>query len=210
MDREETTARIVETEWEMFQKVSNIGGRAACQDEWKTFEAMRRSQVAAWSEKALESYLKDLVAAEGEGRNLLTEKYGRMMKSTSPAEYGRIEHLLPALGGEVLTLIDSITAIVMRWEKELADMYPSVLSSGRPIHSSEDSPHVTSFETYLRGELSTYSVRTHSLLLDHFVKLEEDGINGSELTLAHTVRLYGYGSLEEAEAILRKKGTSKT
>ena len=64
-------ASIVKTEWEMFQGVSNIGGRASCQEDLRTFEIMRSSQAASWSEATLESYLNDLKDAKSSGRNRL-------------------------------------------------------------------------------------------------------------------------------------------
>lgn len=100
--KEDLVARIVEIEWKMFQNVPNIGGRAACQEDLNTFEIMRSSQAMSWSEAALESYLGDLTEAEKNGRNLPAEKYARMMKSTSPLEYARIEHLIPPLNLKLL------------------------------------------------------------------------------------------------------------
>ena len=35
--------RIIELEWDMFDKVTNTGGRAACQDDEWTFYVMRFS-----------------------------------------------------------------------------------------------------------------------------------------------------------------------
>ena len=37
---------IIDIEWNMFDKVNNAGGRAACQDDWWTFYAMRFSQFS--------------------------------------------------------------------------------------------------------------------------------------------------------------------
>ena len=39
-----------------------------------------------WTDPLLDSYLADLVEAERVGRNLVTEKYGRMMESTAPQD----------------------------------------------------------------------------------------------------------------------------
>ena len=125
-ERENLIDRIIEIEWKMFQGVSNIGGRASCQEDLKTFQIMRSSQAASWSEEALESYLDDLKNAESAGRNLLSEKYARMMLSTSLAEYARIEHLLPPVPPGALDLIERIVAIVLEWEKELLGNFPHI------------------------------------------------------------------------------------
>jgi hypothetical protein len=191
-------AKVIATEWKMFHNVPNIGGPAACQEDPKTFEIMRFSQAMSWSEAALDSYLDDLEEAEKNGRNLLTEKYARMMESTSPLEYAQIEHLLPPLDPKVPPLIDKSVKIVLSWEEELAEKYPYLLARGRPIHSSDDSLMSTSIETYLRAELATYSPRTLELYYENLLKQKSENINGSEITLAHTIKKYGFKSLEEA------------
>ncbi len=198
MTQEEIIGKIIAIEWKMFQDVNNVGGRASCQDEKQTFEIMRKSQAVSWPAAALESYLEDLIEAQEQGRNLMTEKYARMMKSTSPVEYAGMEHLLPPLSPEILPLISEIAAIVIGWEEELSVKYPRLIQRGRPIHSSEDSPHVTSLETYLKGELATYSLKTLKLYHEHVLQEKANGINGSEITLAHTIKQYGFNSLEEA------------
>jgi hypothetical protein len=203
MTKEEIISKIIAIEWKMFQDVPNIGGTAPCQEERQTFEIMRMSQAASWSEAALESYLDDLTEAQGQGRNLMTEKYARMMKSTSPAEYARIEHLLPPISYEALSFIEKIAAIVLDWEEELFRKYPLVLRQGRPIHSSSDTLFVTSLETYLKGELATYSLKTLKLYHEYLVNEQSEDINGSEITLAQTIKQYGFHSLEEANEKLK-------
>lgn len=199
------TAGIVEEELAMFQAVPNAGGKAPCQEDITTFRIMRSSQMASWSEAALESYLGDLKEAERSGRNLLTEKYARMMRSTWPAEYARIEHLLPAVDPGAPRLIDEIVGIVLKWERDLLEKYPDIVKRGRPIFSSEDAPGVTSLETYLRGELATYSVRTLALCLAHVRQQESENVNGSAIILAQTMKQYGFASLEEANEKLRPR-----
>ena len=75
---------IIKTEWDMFQHVNNIGGRASCQDDWETFHIMRTSQYENWTDDLLTTYQEFLQKSEREGRNLVAEKYGRMMKYTEP------------------------------------------------------------------------------------------------------------------------------
>jgi len=205
---EDIITRIIELEWTMFQGVSNAGGRAACQDDRPTFEIMRRSQAAAWSEAVLASYLDDLLEAEEQGRNLMMEKYAHMMKSTAPLEYARVARLLPPVSPEALPLIDRIAAIVVDWEEELSRKYPHLVERGRPIRSSSDSPLATSLETYLKGELSTYSLQTLKLYHEHVLGQKSNHINGSEITLAQTIKHYGFNSLEEADAKLRSERMS--
>lgn len=197
-ERERLISAILERELTMFQAVPSAGGRAPCQDDTRTFRIMRSSQMSSWSEAALESYLDDLGQAERDGRNLLTEKYGRMMQHTWPEEYARIERLLPAVAPRAAELAEEIVRVILGWERELLEKYPNIVRRGRPIFSAQDSPGVTSLETYLRGELATYSVRTLELCLAHVRRQEGRKVNGSAVILAHTMKQYGFASLEEA------------
>jgi hypothetical protein len=201
-EKAELIASIVQLEWRMFHGVQNVGGMAECQLDQQTFEIMRHSQAMSWSEAALASYEEDLQQAERCGRNLMAEKYGRMMEFTSPWEYQRIKHLLTPIDPQAPPLIDAITDIILEWEVELLEKFPSILSRGRPIYSSEDTIYGTSLETYLCGELATYSVQTLQLYLSHIQEEKSRGINGSAITLEQTVQQYGFKSLEDANEIL--------
>ena len=196
--------KIVNLEWDMFQNVRGIGGRASCQEDHATFRINRVSQAQSWSEPALESYLEDLENAKKKGRNLLSEKYGHMMASTSISEYESIKHLLPAVEDGIPSLVEKIVNIVIDWEQEMVKKYPHLVQRGRPIYSSQDSPYVTSLETYLRGELLTYSKRTLELLHENYHNQKTGNINGSEIILEHMIKQYGYTSLEQANIRMRK------
>ncbi len=201
----ELIAAVVAAEWRMFQAVPNAGGLASCQQDPETFEIMRSSQAESWSEAVLESYLEDLARAERTGRNLLTEKYARMMQSTAPAEYAAIADLLPPLDASSPALIEAIVAVVLGWEADLAARFPHVLARGRPVHASADRPGVTSLETYLRGELASYSPRTLELYLENVRAQAARQVNGSEVTLTHTMLRYGFESLSAAEERLARR-----
>ncbi len=190
---------IIAIEWNEFQKVENEGGRAACQDNWKTFEIARKSQFLSWNEEMLKSYYNDLTKATKEGRNLLTEKYARMMESTAPDKYKIIKDKLPAISDNMKKLIEDIIKIRIKWAEDFAELYPKISGNGRLIHSYEDNAYSTSSETYLRGELSTYSEKTIELYYEYVNKLLEQGKNQAMMIMENTAEAYGYKSLDEAE-----------
>ena len=196
---------IIEGEWAMFQSVSNIGGRADCQDNRRTFEIMRRSQFRAWNREALESYALDLAVAVSEGRNLPAEKYARMMESTDPQRFSEIKDTLPKLSEAAIQMIDRISGIHLAWNRECAEMYPALFANARPVESSEDAFGITSSETYWRGELATYSERTLKRYLEYALSAEEEGRNLCEEILDNTMREYGFCSAAQAEATEERK-----
>lgn len=205
-ERENLIVQIVETEWSQFDRVNNFGGRASCQDDWKTFNIMRRAQYINWPEELLMSYLEDLLQAEREERNLLAEKYGRMMESTSPAEYANIKHLFPVRSSERLKQQEAIIAIQINMDEKFCSKYPAYSSGGRHTHTSEDTIYSTSKETYIRGEMSTWSDHTFRIYADWIKTLDAKGLNLSEMTAENIVRQYGYTSLDEVENILAGTG----
>lgn len=198
----ETTNLILTLEWELFQTVQNIGGRAECQDDRNTFFLMRASQLDAWTEEMRRSYLDDLRLARAEGRNPLAEKYGYMMERTDPAGYARIADTLPPRSPEKLALISVICAVHTDWMLSLRRTYPALTGRGRSVDRDADSLYATSFSTYLAGELATYTEATLTLYRDYVQSLVRDGKNLNEHILRNTVAGYGYPSLEAAEAAL--------
>lgn len=190
---------IISLEWSFFDKVHNEGGRASCQDDFETFEIMRKSQFLCWDPATLESYLADLQTAGKLGRNLIQEKYARMMASTAPAQYATFAHTLPVLSPWQLATIEAIIEQQVVWREAFAAEYPHMSSQSRLIRTKEDTPYETSFETYLRGELGTYSEAT----LQAYKKLIDDyagkGGNITTSTMNQTAILYGYKDLAAAE-----------
>jgi hypothetical protein len=193
--------KLVETEWHMFSAVQNIGGPASCQSDRETFEIMRKSQFEAWSDELLSSYKDDLEAARSAGRNLLTEKYGRMMEHVFPLEYAKIASSLPPVSDKKKAAAARIARKTADAQAALAKKYPLLIGRGRPIYAREDTPFTTSLETYMKSELLTYSEKTLSLLK---AALGETDL--SLLIMENTVRHYGYASLEEAEKRLSSIG----
>ncbi len=191
--------QIVEMEWEMFQNVRNTGGRAACQDDFETFDVMRKSQFLTWDLPLLESYWQDLQEGKAQGRNLVMEKYAYMMESTAPKEYEAIATGLPKISEEKQAMVEQIVAIQVGWREEFAEKYLHLSGQARIIHTSEDTLYDISFETYLRGELKTYSMQTLVLYGRRIVAFVQEQKNMTEEIMRYTTAFYGYKTLEDAE-----------
>lgn len=192
---------IVRHEWDQFQRTNNEGGRAACQGNWPVFNQMRTSQFLTWPRPLLDSYLNDLVEADQAGRNLVTEKYGRMMASTAPDEYrDHIEPYIPQLSDKRLALQERIIAVQVAWVAAFRTRWPKLGAAMRVLTTAEDTPDATSFETYLRGELGTYSDTTLGLYEQMVNELSATGRNLTEETIRATVQLGGFTDLAEAES----------
>ncbi|MBO4987986.1 MAG: DUF4125 family protein [Lachnospiraceae bacterium] len=191
--------KIVELEWKQFDKVKNEGGRASCQDDYQTFSIMRKSQYLTWPDELLDSFCNDLLSAENKGWNLIMEKYARMMKSTTPEKYEELKKDLPVLNEERIAIQEEIVKIQVGWMEEFAAKYPKMAGNARSIHTAEDTPFNTSYETYLRGELGTYSENTFILYGRFITGLLRENRNLAYETMENTAKLYGYESVEEAE-----------
>lgn len=199
MTREEYVDKIVALEWKQFDKVENEGGRADCQNNWNTFSIMRKSQYLTWTEELLASFYQDLLDAEEKGWNLITEKYARMMASTAPEKYAELEKDLPERSEDRIAIQEEIIKIQVGWMEAFAEKYPKMAGNARSIHTSEDTPYNTSYETYLRGELGTYSEETLILYGRFIVSVQQAGKNLAYEIMNQTALLYGYGSVEDAE-----------
>jgi len=199
---EELVEMIAKLEFEAFDKVQNVGGRADCQNDWATFSIMRKSQYLTWTHTMLLQYYYDFEREYQRGHNLIEEKYGRMMESTAPAEYEQIKDFFPAISPEKKAIIEEIVRIQVGWMEEFAAEYPHLAYQARSIHSGEDHLFNTSYETYLRGEVSTYSDKMLELYGRYVVMYANQSKNLTYDIMTNSVHLYGYPSLEEAERFL--------
>ena len=200
MDAKKDVIReLCELEWTMFDRVQNEGGRASCQNDPAFFKKMRACQFESWSEPLLESYKRGVEEAARQGRNPLAEKYAFMMERTHPRDFENIRESLPPVSEEARSLIAAISKIQLDWEREVDSAYPHMRAGGRPLTSDGDTPWQTSFETYLDGELKTYSLETLRLYADYGEKCRAEGRNLAKEVAEHTARAYGYASLEDAE-----------
>ena len=195
MEKEKIINKILEKEWKYFSNLNNIGGRADCQDNREDFIIMRKSQWETFNEETLLSYLEDLNSKN----NPLFQKYAQMMKYNSPEEYKKIKDILEKASEEKTDLINKIMFIYMEWEKEFFERYPIFSSMGRPLYSSEDDNIETSIETYLRGELLSYSEKTLKLYLNYVIDNKEKNINLAIKNMDNLARMQGFNDSDEVE-----------
>ncbi len=192
-------AELILKEWNQFQKVQNEGGRASCQNDMREFVINRLGQFLTWNDEMRQSYYQDLEEAERLDWNLLTEKYARMMKYTAPQQYAALCNRLPVISEQKENLVEKIVKQQLLWQEEYTRLYPKVSRGSRPTDRGSDADWVTSFETYLRCELYTYSERTLHAYLNHVEDMAHRGINMTILNLEFMAKLYGFSSLQEME-----------
>jgi len=195
----ELVEEIAKLEFEAFDKVKNEGGRASCQNDWPTFSIMRKSQYMTWNRTMLLQYLYDFHREYYRGHNLIEEKYGRMMESTAPEKYQELKEHFPELTEEKKSIIEQICGMQVGWMEQFAKEYPALAGNARSIHTAEDNPFDTSYETYLRGELGTYSDKMLELYGRYIVGYAQKNENLAHDIMLNNVRMYGYESLDEAE-----------
>ena len=195
MEKEKIIEKILEKEWKYFSNLNNIGGRADCQDNREDFIIMRKSQWETFNEETLLSYLEDLNSKN----NPLFQKYAQMMKYNSPEEYEKIKDILEKASEEKIDLVNKIMSIYMNWEKEFFEKYHIFSSMGRPLYSSEDDNIETSIETYLRGELLSYSEKTLKLYLNYVIDNKEKNINLAIKNMDNLARMQGFNDSNDVE-----------
>ena len=198
-NRDEVINEIVKLEFEAFDKVQNVGGRADCQNDWPFFYVMRKSQYMTWTDEMLICIRNLWLENKAKGWNMITEKYGRMMEHTAPEEYEQIKDNFPVKSERTIAIVDQIAEIQVNWMKEFAEQYPKLAANARDITSEADEIDNTSYETYLKGELLTYSEDLLKLYAEFIVNLAREGKNLAYMTIENTVHLQGYKTLEEAE-----------
>ena len=195
MEKEKLIDEILEKEWNYFSNLNNIGGRADCQDNREDFIIMRKAQWLTFNEETLLSYFEDLNSKN----NPLFQKYGQMMKYNSPKEYEKIKNLLEQPSSQKLDLLEKIIEIYMKWEEEFFKAYPIFSSMGRPLYSKQDDDEDTSIETYLRGELLSYSEKTLALYLKYILEMKNKNINLAVKNMDNLASMQGFENSQDVE-----------
>jgi hypothetical protein len=128
-----------------------------------------------WPTEMLESYLDDLVTAQKNGRNLVTEKYARM------------DNLIPPLNTN--PLIAKIVEIETKWQEEIKEQFPATYD--RLCLGKTQARDGSDFSIYLRCELETYSDKTIDLYYQHVKKALDKNENSAISSLQRLVKKGG-------------------
>lgn len=199
MQKNEIIQKIVNEEWIQFTNTKNINQRAVCQDQKGNFIASRTSYWNMYNIDILNSYLSDIKLAVSKNQNLVTYKYAYMMKYTDKSNYDSIKDMLPKIDEKKEKLIDTVLLIYMSWEAEIVEKYPELDNKNRNLYSSSDTKNNTSVETYMRGELSTYSYNTLELIAKHFIVNVNNKVN---LVYEYMINLNNYENISDKKTLV--------
>lgn len=182
--KQKMVKKIIEIEWDMFSNLNNIGGRADCQNNRVMFDLMRKSQYFAWNCDLINSYYNDLIKAKENNYNLLWIKYAFMEETVDPNHFKLIKDNLPILSLKMINLREAIVSVQLEMLEEYSK--DNDISKMRTINTNSDKYNNASYETYLRGELSSYSENTLYLYASYLANLSKENKNIVELTLYYT------------------------
>ena len=156
--------RVVALEWEQFDAVLGLNGRAGCQDDLRHFSAYRCAQYLAFPHGLIPRVLAELEQAELSGRNLVEEKYARMMAATDPAEFNRTwANALPLTSAVKRGTLGQLRELLEPALAQAARALPQTHRHARPDVSSAGA---VSALDYFLAELEGYSLSTIFYLRD--------------------------------------------
>ena len=176
----------------MFKSLKNIGGEASCQRNYPYFKLMRESQYLCFSLELLKSYLNDLHEALKYNYNLLEIKYGFMEETVDKEAFAKIKDRLPKISKFQAKLIEGICDVVLEMKEEY-DKTPHARM--RDNTRNYDNYNNASYETYLKGELSSYSEKTLYFYARMLQELSQNKQNIVDLTTRYTYFLRCYESV---------------
>lgn len=168
----ETIKKILDIEWIMFDKVNEKKARAYCQDNSLEFFIMRFSQYLIYSSLAREKILSDFEDASIKNKNLVLEKYMRMMQYTDFKVYQEnIKDSLEYISPIKEEAVNDIIEIIAKLYNLTIDKLPVTINHSRP--SQTDDKKISSI-LYYKCELLTYS---YGSLRQIYKDLSENKIN---------------------------------
>lgn len=179
---------IINFEWDQFDKVDGLNGRASCQDSPKEFIIMRLAQYLSYNENLIFLIYEDMKDAQKEGFNPIIDKYARMMEFTDKTYFEKIRKNLRPLSPVKKALVKKIRNKLTKTKAEM----PESLERQRPHESREK--RVSSAD-YFICEISFLSLKS-LWALDEYLNSH----NLVEQIYENTIYLYqrlDYGAVNE-------------
>ena len=205
MIMEELINEIIALEWAFFDKVQNEGGRAPCQDDFRTFCAMRASQYEAWDEATLSSWRGDLTAARA--RRAQPARREVRLHDVHRRAGGKpsARRAAPARNGRETRARARRRKKTRAAERSLRRALPARRLARASAAQRRGRRGRTSIETYQLGELLTYSEKTLRLLAARIAELEAAGVSYAELIIENGLKRRGFRGLDDAEKFLEAR-----
>lgn len=166
---------LVQLEWVHFDTVQGMSGRAACQDDAAGFFVHRVAQYLSFPRESIMAVRDDVVAADAAGRNVIREKYARMMEATDPVAFardwsGRLEAPSPVKR----CVLDEIEGTL----RSMLDIAQSELpATAQHVRGSITQPKLISSIGYYVCEIQSYSLSTLRCLRDGLQRQLSDHVN---------------------------------
>lgn len=86
--------------------------------------------------------------------------------------------------------------------EEFEKKYPKISKLTRPLRSENDKPDLTSVQTYLIGELSSYSLRTLVFYFDYIKESKDKNINLIYEINKNVIAQKGFDNMDQLEQML--------
>lgn len=166
---------LVQLEWVHFDTVQGVSGRAACQDDAVGFFVHRVAQYLSFPRESIVAVHDDVVAADAAGRNVIREKYARMMEATDPVAFardwsGRLEAPSPVKRCVLDEIEDTLRRMLDIAEGELP-------ATAQHVRGSITQPKLISSIGYYVCEIQSYSLSTLRCLRDGLLRQLGDHVN---------------------------------
>lgn len=171
----EAIRELLVLEWELFDAVAGLEGRASCQDDARSFFVYRLAQYLAFPFSFAHMVLDDARRLRDQGRNPVSEKYARMMAATDPDRYQSTwAGILPATSPVRACALRELERALAPFSSAASQEMPSATAHAR-VESSL--PQRVSAADYLLGEVSPYSLRTIWHLRDALRDMGKSDVN---------------------------------
>lgn len=178
---------ILNFEWNEFDKVNGINGRAGCQDSPVEFFIMRLAQYLAYDIDTIDYIYKDMKRAKDKGFNPIFDKYARMMKYTDKESFEKLKLDLEELSPVKENLLKEIKDKIEKKNSKV----PDGLIKLRPNKSIDK--RISSVDYYIE-EISFLSLKTlwniEDIVEDHNRNLVKDIYNNT----IYLYKILNYGA----------------